>query len=259
IDPTVEQKAILLCVHGLSLNARAFAELANKLAPRGFMVIAFNMRGFGTNLFSKGSDKFEPKACLDDLYLVMKILHRDSPNVPVFLLGESVGGAMVLNLAARHPELVKGVICSVPSGKRFGSFSESMLVAGQYFNSSKRPFDIGQRIIEQATTDPKVREKWSNDPINRRKLSPSELVAFQEFMDESERLARQIKTLPVIMFQGLSDQLVRPEGSANVYLSLDTKDKDFIVLGRSEHLIFEMGQTPSWVIEALCSWLEAHL
>lgn len=259
IDLTVDQKAFLVCIHGLSLHSKAFSDFAARMAPRGFAVVTLNMRGFGTNLFSKGSDKFDPGACVEDIRLVLSLMRRDNPGVPIFLLGESTGGALAINTAARYPELMDGVICSVPSGKRFGAFSEGVLVAGQYLSDPKRPFDIGSRIIRQATADPAVRHTWSSDPLVRKELSADELIALQSFLDESERLAREVKRLPVMMFQGLSDHLVSPEGTAQVYLSLATQDKDLIVLGKSEHLIFEIGQTPAWVIDALCSWIESRL
>lgn len=258
IDPTVEQHGILVCIHGFSLSSRAFSRFAQVMAPRGFMVITINMRGFGTNLFSKGFDRFDPWACVDDIRLVLGALRRDNPGVPVFLLGESSGGAVAISVAAKDPKLMDGLLCSVPSGKRFGAIGEKLLVAGRYLRDPRKQFDIGSRIIRKASSDPAIRDAWSSDPTARKEISANELIAFEKFMHESESVSRKVTDVPVIMFQGLSDQLVRPEGTAQLYLSLGARDKDFLVLGAGEHLIFEVGDTPSWVVEMLSSWMRFH-
>ena len=54
-DPTVKQKALMLCVHGLGLHHRAFESFAERIIGQGFTVVSFDVRGFGAYLQSKGA------------------------------------------------------------------------------------------------------------------------------------------------------------------------------------------------------------
>src|SRR5205807_4628342 len=45
-------------------------------------------------------------------------------------------------------------------------------VAIHFLENKNMPFDVGTDVINQATTDPRVKEAWSQDPNTRSNLSP---------------------------------------------------------------------------------------
>ncbi len=259
LDPTLAQKAIVVCIHGLGLNAQSFSAFAKTIAPSGFMTVAFDIRGFGSYLSSKGRDKVDFAGCLQDLSTVIKEIHEDNPGVPIFILGESMGGAVALQLTALHPELVTGLICSVPAGSRYKSSSTNLEVAVRLVRGKNLPFDIGSKIVNQATTKSSVKVAWHNDPFDRLRLSPLELVQFQEFMNQNKSAAIKIKDTPVIIFQGVQDKLVKPEGTMQIFKELTTKDKDMVLVGASEHLIFEANEFSRPVVSGVLGWMTSHL
>jgi acylglycerol lipase len=259
VDPKIGRRAIVVCVHGLGLNGKSFDAFARQIAPRGFMTIAFDMRGFGTYIASKGKDEVDFAGCLDDLRAVLRVIRRDDPDVPLYLLGESMGGAIALQTTARNPELVDGLICSVPAGNRYKSAKTNFLVAFHLVKSKDRPFAIGTKLVQQATNKLSVREAWEKDPFNRLMLTPRELVHYQEFMNQNKAAAAKIKKTPVIVFQGYQDHLVKPEGTLQLFKYFATEDKDLVLSGTSEHLIFEEGQTGKEVCNGVVGWMLGHM
>lgn len=259
IDPTVQQKAIVVCIHGLGLNARSYEAFAKTIAPAGFMTIAFDVRGFGSYLASKARDKVDFNGCLQDLSTVLKEIHEDNPDMPLFVLGESMGGGIALQLTALHPELVTGLICSVPAGNRYKSSSTNLEVAVRLVKGRNTPFDIGSKIVNQATSKSSVKVAWQSDPFDRLKLSPIELVQFQEFMNQNKNAAGKIKDTPVIIFQGVQDKLVKQAGTLQIFKELSTTDKDMVLVGSLEHLIFEANEFSKPVVSGVIGWMTSHL
>lgn len=259
IDPTVEPKAIIICLHGLGLNHTSYKEFASKVTPEGFSVIAIDVRGFGSLSHEKGFDKVDLEAAIEDLSALVSIIRYNNQNLPLFVLGESMGGALALQFTAMHEDMVDGLISSVPSGRRFKSKRTKFLVGIKLLNDPKKPFEIGRRVIDQATENSKLKEAWKKDPANRLKLSPEELLHFESFMKHNEKFARKITDTPVIVFQGFQDHLVRPTGTYMLYQALGTSEKDLVFVGDKEHLVFEEGQASDEIVSMLVAWLRSHM
>lgn len=259
LDPRVEQKGLLVCLHGLGLHSKSFKDFAAKITPFGYGVIALDVRGFGSFAMEKGLDKLDLETGLEDLAASVSLIKAHNPNLPIIVLGESMGGALALQLAAKHPELVNALISAVPSGKRFKSTQTNLLVGLKLIEGKNKPIEIGKRVIEQSTADESVRMVWMADPGNRLQVSAEELVRFQNFMKDTEKLAKDIKTIPTIIFQGFRDHLVKPEGTIALYGALATPQKDLVLVGDAEHLIFEEGQAPDDIVRMLAGWLDSHI
>ena len=94
-----------LLVHGLASNARLWDGVAAVCIGGAHGVRSVDLRGQG--LSAKPKDGFEFETMASDLAGLIE--QRMSP--PVIAAGQSFGGNLVLELAARHPELVSGVVC----------------------------------------------------------------------------------------------------------------------------------------------------
>lgn len=257
-DPRVEQTALLICVHGLGLHHRSYESFAKRIQKEGVTTVSFDVRGFGSYLDARGHDRLNMEDCVSDLANLVEVLRKDNPKVPLFLLGESMGGAIVMRLAARKGKLIDGLICSVPSGSRYQSHRQALSVGLHFLKNKNRPFDIGTRIVNQATSECQLRESWSTDPSSRLRLSPQELLEFQHFMDKNVDFARQITDTPVIIFQGDDDKLVKKTGTYDLFESVATPKKTLVMLGETEHLIFEAGQFKEDVTMGVLGWMSAH-
>ena len=95
----------VVLVHGLASNARLWDAVGADLAGRGHPVIAVDQRGHG--LSSKPDRGYDFATVTRDLErLVTRLGWQDRP--PMFA-GQSWGGNVVLDLAARYPAAVGGL------------------------------------------------------------------------------------------------------------------------------------------------------
>lgn len=109
-----EPEAIIVALHGMSDYSNAFAMPGPYWAEHGITTIAYDQRGFGAGPDAgvwAGADAM--RTDLDDC---VDAAHVKYPGVPVFALGESMGGAVVLTaLASDHPPNVDGAILVAPA------------------------------------------------------------------------------------------------------------------------------------------------
>lgn len=109
-------------VHGLASAAPMWTGVGHALAARGFGSIAVDLRGHGES--PKPEDGYDFETVVGDLVPVLAALDR-----PV-VAGQSYGGNVVVELAARHPELVRAICCvdggAIDLSARFASLDDAL-------------------------------------------------------------------------------------------------------------------------------------
>ena len=94
-----------LLVHGLASNARLWDGVAAGLAAQGHRVVAVDQRGHGRS--DKPDEGYDFETVCADLGVLIDALGLERP----VAVGQSWGGQVVVELAARSPELVRGIAC----------------------------------------------------------------------------------------------------------------------------------------------------
>jgi acylglycerol lipase len=241
VSPQAKPRLVLLCIHGLGLYSGSYKDFGLRMSQLGIATYAIDVRGFGSWMKSGGKQEVDFNGCLEDIRASIVSIRAANPKLPLFLLGESMGGAIALRFASIHPEMIDGLISSVPSGDRFQQKKTDLKIALEFLKGPSKDNDIGAGVVKQATKNPKLRKDWENNPLDRMDLSPKDLIHFQRFMNENHDAAKEVKTLPVLFVQGMEDRLVKPEGTWDLFNQVASPDKYFVALP-SEHLIFEETQ-----------------
>jgi len=253
-------KLVLLCVHGLGLNSNSYEGFGKTMSQLGIAVFAVDVRGFGTWMKLEGKEELDFDGCLSDVEQALKTLHKAYPSLHIYILGESMGGAIALRVMADHPELVDGLISAVPSGDRFHKTKNELRVGLKLLTGGKdKPMDVGSKTVQEATDDPALRERWKGDPLDRMSLTPRELMQFQKFMNQNHESATTIAKKPVLMIAGFKDKLVKPQGTIEIFNELVTPDKMLVIVGNGEHLLFEESQLTDQVCWVVLGWLKSHV
>lgn len=94
-----------LLVHGLASNARTWEGVAARLLAYGHPVVTVDLRGHGQS--SKPDGPYDVATVADDLAALIDVMALERPIVA----GQSWGGNVVVELAARHPAAVRGIVC----------------------------------------------------------------------------------------------------------------------------------------------------
>ena len=100
-------RAVLINVHGLGDHSGMYPSISAWFPPRGVAVYALDTRGNGRSPGRRGHiDRWSTYR--EDLRSFIATVHEREGMKPV-LLGQSLGGLMVIDCALSHPELVRGV------------------------------------------------------------------------------------------------------------------------------------------------------
>lgn len=112
--PEREPRAVIIGVHGFNDYCNAFAIPAETWVKDGIATYAYDQRGFGEapeRGMWPGTDTL-----VEDLDTATQLIARRHPGVPVFVAGESMGGAVILAAVAQYRLAgVSGVILSAPA------------------------------------------------------------------------------------------------------------------------------------------------
>jgi alpha-beta hydrolase superfamily lysophospholipase len=247
--------AAIVSIHGFGLHKESFAGFANQMAGRGISTYAIDVRGFGSWKDSPSENKkLDFYQTMMDLRSSIYWVKTMNPKVPIFLLGESMGGAIALQAAALFPECVSGVIASVPGSEYYGGKKAAMEVALRMVRPNSK-FNVGEKLIEKATSDKRLRENWLKDPRAKLEMTPKQMAQFATFMNQSDDLAKQIETAPVLILQGGKDKLSKEDGTLRLYNALKTPNKKYVLIEHAEHLIFEKGQYDHRTAQIVESWI----
>jgi len=109
-----EPHAVLVAVHGFNDYSQFFQSPGDFLKARGIASFAYDQRGFGGS--SRRGRWGGTEAYVDDLRHFIALVKAKHPNAPLYLLGESMGGAVAINLLASplKPE-VDGLVLVAPA------------------------------------------------------------------------------------------------------------------------------------------------
>lgn len=94
-----EGRPPVICMHGLTRNARDFEELAEDLSQDGWRVLVPEMRGRGLSEYAKDSASYNPLTYVTDV----EALLADQAIERFIAIGTSLGGLMTMLLAAAKP------------------------------------------------------------------------------------------------------------------------------------------------------------
>lgn len=237
-------RVVLFCIHGLGLSSKSFDDFGRRMASSGIPTYAMDVRGFGGWAKEPEKAHVDFDACLLDVEQALKTLHQAYPGVPVFLVGESMGGAIAIQSAARYPDLVNGLVSSVPSStERTGSFLKGGSIF--VFEAAEHPTgqaDISAVIVDKSVSNPNKQRKIKDEPLNRSKLTKGELTQFQRFMAVTHDVAPNVERTPALVLVAYKDKLVSPYGSIDLLSEMTSPTKLLLMDGNSDHLMLEEDQ-----------------
>ena len=198
-------KAVILGLHGFGDYRMAWDEPAAIWAKQGITTYAYDQRGFGdspTRARWPGTE-----ALVDDARAMVMLVKAKHPDVPIYLAGESMGGAVALVAADRSAE-IDGLILSAPALRSRDTFGP-VASAGLWFFAHTIPWmPSGPTSIDYMPTDnPKTMDKLRKDPKMLRQVRLDMGYGLVGLMDDARASSERIK-VPYLMLHGLGDRIV---------------------------------------------------
>ena len=202
--------AVILAFHGFNDYAPAFDTAATFWARHGVLTYAIDQRGFGksphTGLWAGVATM---KADLDALIGAAKKRHG---NLPIYLVGDSMGGAVVMTtLAGRANDTkpaIAGAVLVAPAvwgRKHLGLFKRSLL----WLSAHTAPWLklSGKGLGIQPSDNIEMLKKLSADKLVIKKTRIDTIWGLVNLMDGALKSAPHIKA-PVLLLYGARDEII---------------------------------------------------
>ena len=210
--PKVDYSNIILALHGYNDYSNAFKLPGKYLSDNKIELISYDLKGFGRN--SNKGNWYDLELHHSDVILNIKKIKKNNPEKKIYILGESMGGAIAISLVNRYKKLpVDGVILIAPA---IWNFTETNFLKSIPLKILSKIFPNlkinGKGIVKvRASNNLKMLEELSKDNFFIHKPTLESLQGVIDLMDESYKDAKNYLKNPAyktLILIPLKDEIV---------------------------------------------------
>ena len=216
-------EAVLLALHGFNDYGHAWSDPAPAWAALGIAVYAYDQRGFG----GAPARGLWPgvEVLTRDLRTAADLLRARHPGIPLYLLGESMGGAVLLAAAAEaEPLPVDGLILAAPAvwaRETQPWYQRTALWFGRTFFPWVTPSGAGFEIRPSDNREALI--ALGRDPLVIKETRIDALAGLVDLMDAALTAAPRVR-LPLLFLYGANDELVPKTPTLQAWRDLPGSD-----------------------------------
>ncbi|MGQ9370244.1 lysophospholipase [Azospirillum sp. ST 5-10] len=256
LPETGRPRAVVLALHGFNDYSNAFADTGRAFAANGIATYAYDQRGFGATRDPGIWPGVE--TLVADLRTATAVVRSRHPGVPFYLLGESMGGAVVLTALDRADALpVDGAILVAPAvwGKEVMGFFPraalwltSTLVPGLTVSAPKE-LDI------QPSDNIEMLRALGRDPLVIKASRIDTLNGLTDLMGRGLEATGRLR-VPALVLYGAHEEVLPPRPVKRAIAELEASGHHRIaVYPDGYHMLLRDLQGP--VVQAdIIQWIE---
>ncbi|MCO5188090.1 MAG: lysophospholipase [Anaerolineae bacterium] len=252
--PDLPAKAAIVLVHGLGEHSGRYSDVAANLNAAGYAVYTYDQRGHGRSQGQRSYfGRFDQLSA--DLDIVMQRVRNRIDDLPLFLMGHSVGGTVVAAYAIAYQPDVKGIALSSAALKPGESLSPAAIAISGVISRFMPRTGLVALDASTISRDPAEVQAYNDDPLVFRGKLPARtgaelLAAFKFIQDEAYNI-----TAPILIWHGTADRLTNPEGSRQLFERVGSADKTLkLYEGAYHETLNDLDRDQ--VINDLIGWLD---
>jgi acylglycerol lipase len=205
-----EPKAVIIALHGFNDYGNAFHMPAQWWAARGITTYAYDQRGFGgapdPGLW--GSED----AMIADVKAAVGAARLRHPDMPLYLLGESMGGAVVMSTAAalRGDLPVDGLVLTAPAvwgWSQLNPLYRSMLWLSAHTLPWKKATGKGVKVTPSDNIEMLI--ALGRDPLIIKATRMDAIYGLVGLMERAHQSASKLR-IPALILYGAGDDIIPP-------------------------------------------------
>ncbi|MFT8315352.1 MAG: alpha/beta hydrolase [Clostridium sp.] len=285
-EKNINIKGVVQIAHGMAETAARYEGFAKVLTENGYIVYINDHRGHGKtakNIENVGylaeKDGFE--WLVKDMHTLTDIIKKENKDLPIFLLGYSMGSFLTQRYIMLYGKELKGAILYGSNGrqglilrigllvskleiKKNGVKAKSQILNDLIFGGYNKPFKPNRTKFDWLNRNNEEVDKYIKDPFCGTVFTCSFYYDFFRCLIEIENkknLKNVPKDLPIYIFSGGKDPVGKSgkgvKRLAETYKSLGVKDLTFKLYKDGRHdMLNEINKDE--VIEDVLAWLSRY-
>lgn len=245
-----DRKAVVVLVHGLAEHSGRYDYVVQKLNEAKIGLYRFDHRGHGK---SQGEETHydDFQAIIEDINYMVELAKKENPDLPIFLMGHSMGGFGVTAFATKYPQKVKGIVVSG------GLTRDNIKLITGHFDKLDPHLPIPNELTDGVCSVEQVRLDYVKDPLNRKSFTAG---LGQELFKGITWLKAHPQDFvdPVLLLHGEKDALVANQDSIDFFKEISSLDKQVKIYGNLFHEIFNE-YAKDEVIQDAIDWLQKRI
>ncbi|XP_025106203.1 monoglyceride lipase-like isoform X5 [Pomacea canaliculata] len=222
-------RALVFISHGAAEHCLYYSPLALQLKNAGCYVFAHDHVGHGQ---SEGDRVHvnDIHEYVDDVFYHLDMVSERFPDIPKFIIGHSMGGAIAIIALIERPDFVNGMVLISPAV-----------------------------TTDPGTISPLKVQKYLDDPlVYHGGLKARWGASFLKWLQWIESNMSRI-VCPLLVMHGTADRLTTPEGSKKLAKYAESKDKTLkIYEGYYHQLHYEPEEDGAGVRREIIEWISAR-
>ncbi len=258
-------KGVLVIVHGLGEHSGRYCAIVDGLTAAGYAVFGFDNQGHGKSEGQRGHiNRWQDYR--DNVQAFLQLVRAREPSAPLFLMGHSLGGLIVLDYALRCAQSpafealnIGGLVVSAPPIQPMDSAARWVRVVLARLLSGVLPRVSVQMGLNKSglSRDADVTWQAAHDPLSHSYVTlrwGSETLSTIDWVkDHIDQLA-----LPVLLTHGEADPIVAPSGTRAIFQQIQSPNKSMTTYPGSYHEPHN-DLDAATVVADLVEWLEARI
>lgn len=259
-EPSGTPKALIFVSHGAGEHCGRYDELAQMLKRLDMLVFAHDHVGHGQ---SEGERMVvsDFQVFVRDLLQHVNTVQKDYPEIPVFLLGHSMGGAISILAAAERQTHFSGMILISPLIlANPESASTLKVLAAKLLNFVLPNISLGRIDSSVLSRNKTEVDRYNSDPLI---CHAGVKVCFGiQLLNAVSRVERAMPrlTLPILLLQGSADRLCDSKGAYLLMESSPSQDKTLKMYEGAYHVLHkELPEVTNSVLYEINTWVSHRI
>lgn len=254
--PEGTPKALVFVSHGAGEHCGRYDELAQMLVGLELLVFAHDHVGHGQ---SEGERMVvsDFHVFIRDVLQHVDTVQKDYPELPVFLLGHSMGGAITILTAAEKPGYFSGMVLISPLVlANPESATTFKVLAAKVLNLVLPNMSLGPIDSSVLSRNKTEVDLYNTDPlICRAGLKVCFGIQLLNAVSRVERALSKL-TVPFLLLQGSADRLCDSKGAYLLMESAKSQDKTLKIYEGAYHVLHkELPEVTNSVFHEINMWI----
>ncbi len=208
-------RGVIVIIHGLAEHSERYRESAEFLSANDWAVYACDLRAHGLSPNPPKAGRVHVNRFEDyfrDVDALTGLAREKYGELPMYLLGHSMGGLIAIRYALEKPAGLAGAIISSPALGTHPEFKPPILLKLMVSILSRlapRLLVASDLDTQAISRDPAVVKAYIDDPLVSQKVSTRWYGEIMKSMKKAHKGAASLR-IPILLMQSGADRLVDP-------------------------------------------------